>query len=224
MKYLLLLILSCLSCVLRLSAQESWQSALNKMPLAANSPPLNRDNGMSLLLGAFRSNEVVKALIFLPGVSDDFFLINREKPKLNITASTLFQAITALTNATEVRATFRKPFLLLHTARDYLEPHSSIEHSRTAEKLQQQRHWPQLFLNDTHWERLQPALKKNLRIKVLPDAESADAWHFNRHSFAGWNLTDWELLTTLSLTGKTSFTVQKDRITFQVDSRPATSP
>ena len=224
MNHRLLLILCWLSCDFGVSADESWQTVLSKMPLPANSPPLNRDNGMSLLLGAFQSNDVVKALIFLPGVSDDFFLINRDKPKLNIAASNLFQTITALTNATEVRATFRKPFLLLHTARDHLEPHSSIEHSKTAEKLQQQRHWPHLVLNDTHWERLQPALKKNLRIKVLPDAESADAWHFNRHSFAGWNLTDWELITALSLTGKTSFTVQKDRITFQVDSRPATSP
>ena len=197
-------------------ADENWETALSRMPLDTNPAPLNRDNCMPLMLGAFQSNAVIKALIFLPAVADDFYLLNRDQPKLNIRAANLREAVVALTNATAVRASFRFPFLLLHLQRDNLEPIFVIRHAATAIRLKEKCHLPQVLFNDRHWERVQPLLEQGMGVKVLPAAISEDAWHFNRHNLAGSNLTDWEVLSALSLAGKTSFTVGRDRIVFQV--------
>ena len=197
-----------------IAAQENWPDALRKMEFSAGTPPLNRDNAMSVMLRAFQSNTVVKGMIFLPAVADDFFLINRGKPDLNLRPRHLLEAVAALTNATAVRATFRPPLLLLHLERDRLEPVFTIKNPAVAARLQQQRQLPHALFVDTHWERVQPALEKNLGLAFLPAAQSEDAWHFNRHYLAAWGLSDWELLTALSLAGKTSFTVQKSRVVF----------
>src|SRR5947209_18774338 len=104
------------------------------MPISAETR-LNRDNSIPLILRAFRSNEVVKALVWLPAVSDDFYLISRDKPKLNLEATNLLDAITALTRATELRATFQPPFLLLHLDRDHLEPSLIVNDAPAAARL-----------------------------------------------------------------------------------------
>ena len=211
----LLLAIACLGFLAaRLPAGESWMEALRQMPLPAGTPPLNRDNAMRALLDAFASNATVKALIFLPAVSDDFYLFNRDRPKLNITARHFLDAITALTNATPVRATFRAPFLLLHLERDFLEPICSTQDDPAAGRLKAKSGLAHAHFIDTHWERLQPALQKSVTMKVRPDAQSEDAWHFSRHNLAGWNLSNWELLQALSLAGKTACTVRRDQIVF----------
>src|SRR6187402_870208 len=102
----------CVGLCLSFGAEQTWQSALARMPLPSPAPLLNRDNAVCVLLESFRSNAIVKALAVLPGVSDDFYLVNRDKPKLDLRATNLLEAIIALTNATTVRATFRAPFLL----------------------------------------------------------------------------------------------------------------
>jgi len=185
------------------------------MALPPGSPPLNRDNAIPLLLGAFSSNDVLKAMIFLPAVSDDFYLFNRAKPQLNIKAGNLFEAVTALTNATGLRATFRERFLLLHMDRDVLEPACLIRDAARAAQLKRVSHLRHARFSDMHWEKLQPVLQKTATIEVRPPAQSEDAWHFSRHNLAGWNLTDWELLNAVSLAGNTVCTVQKERLVFQ---------
>jgi hypothetical protein len=184
------------------------------MPLSAKTP-LNRDNCLPLLLKAFQSNDVVRALVFLPAVSDDFYLINRDQPKLNLTATNLLGAISALTNVTAVRATFKPPLLLLHLDREVLEPTVIIQHGPTAARLRQGGHLPRALWVDAHWERLQPVLQSKLKLRVLPEGGSLDAWHFARHNLSGWNLADWDLLAALSLTGKTTISIQPNRLLFQ---------
>lgn len=183
------------------------------MPLKADII-LNRDNCLPMLLSAFQSNAVVKALVFLPAVSDDFYLINRDQPKLDLKADNLLAAITALTNATAVRATFRAPCLLLHLDRDALEPKLFVHHPGTVERLKKSCHLPHALWVDTHWERLQPTLQEGLKVKILPAGPSSDAWHFARHNLAAWNLPDWELAVALSLSGKTSLSVEANRLVF----------
>ena len=167
---------------------------------------------MSLLLNAFASNQVIAALVFLPAVSDDFYLINRDRPKLNLRADNILEALTALTNATALRVTFKRPMLLLHLDRDVLEPHLMIRDSATAERLKRLHDLPHALWIDAHWERVQPKLQAALKMSVLPAGGSVEAWHFARHNLAAWNLTDWDLLAALSLTGKTAVSVQKNRI------------
>src|SRR5882724_8907418 len=102
-------------------ADENWQSALNKMPMVANVVELNRTNCVSLLLNSFQSNGVVKALIFMPGATDEFYFFSRARATLTNSNPTLLDAIIALTNQTYIQADFRPPLLLLHTTEDALD-------------------------------------------------------------------------------------------------------
>ena len=185
------------------------------MPLPASAPPLNRDNAASILLHSFRSNDVVKGFLILPDVFDDFYLINRDKPALNIRAANLLEALTQLTNVTTVRVTFREPFVMAHLSSDKLEPNIVVEDAATARPLKAERSLAYGVFVDAHWERLQPALMSELKRKVLPMADSQEAWHFARHNFAGCNLTAWQLISATALSGKTTVTVQKRAIVFR---------
>jgi hypothetical protein len=204
----------------RLLAVEAWEAALERMPLGEGSASFGRDNCMELFLRAFRSNDTVKALIFLPGVADDFYLINRSKPKLHLRASNLREGVIALTNATAVRVSFRAPFLLLHTATDLLEPSVTIKSKTKAGQLKDRGSLPHAFYLDRHWDIVQPELERVLGLRVLPRSRSEDAWHFHRHYVAGWHLTDWELLQAVALASRTAFILHRTKAVFRVDARP----
>ena len=189
--------------------------ALRAMPV----PPvaLNRSNAVDVLLGSFQSNAVVKAVVVLPGVSDDFYLIHRDAPALNLRATNLWAAIVALTNATPMRVTWRESFVLLHAgAREVLQASMRMDDTAMAGRLREQRLSGRMLHLDAHWEVVQPALERALGRTVRPQGASTDAWHFNRHNLAGWNLTGWELLEVISLTGGTKVTVQNRGIDFQI--------
>jgi hypothetical protein len=218
-KPLLLLILCCAACARVFPAEAGLADALRAMPL----PPgtrINRENAMEVILDALQSNTVVKAIVILPGVADDFYLIHRDAPKLNLRAANLLEAITVLTNATEVRATFQQPFFLLYVQRDALNPACVAEDERIARTLKNQVHLRHACWKDMHWENIQPAVQKALSRTVKPKGPSSDAWHFSRHNLAGWELSDWELLNALSLAAGTKVTVQKKGIVFAVRGTP----
>ena len=193
---------------------------LRAMPL----PPaatLNRSNAVDVLLGAFQSNGVIKAIVILPGVSDDFYLIHRDAPALNLRATNLWEGIVALTNATAMRVTWRKPFVLLHARpSDVLQASMRIEDAAMAGRLKLQNLPERVLHLDAHWETIQPALERALGRRVRPEGASTEAWHFNRHNLTGANLTGWELLEAVSLTGGTTVTVQKLGIHFQIRDTP----
>lgn len=194
--------------------------ALRAMPLPA-AATLNRSNAVDVLLGAFQSNGVIKAIVILPGVSDDFYLIHRDAPALNLRATNLWEGIVALTNATAMRVTWREPFVLLHAgAREVLRASIRIEDMAMAGRLKL-KNLPERVLHlDAHWETIQPALERALGRRVRPEGASTEAWHFNRHNLTGANLTGWELLEAVSLTGGTTVTVQKLGIHFQIRDTP----
>lgn len=64
---------------LAVGAAETWQSALSRMPLGTNVTQLNRANCVGIMLRAFQSNTVVKALVFMPGATDEFYFFRRAK-------------------------------------------------------------------------------------------------------------------------------------------------
>jgi hypothetical protein len=71
---------------------------------------------------------------------------------------------------------------------------------------------------------LLPYLTAALHVNFVPGLDSADSYHFYRHSFAACNLTGWEALIAISLAGRSVFTVDDNRVLFEVDRRPREAP
>lgn len=137
---------------------------------------------------------------------------------------TLLDAINALTNQTYIRVAFQPPFLLLHTMADFLDPIVNVEDAATAEKLKQRRFVPHGIYNDRDWEVLQPILKRSLKVDIRPWRYSVDSWHFYRHCFAAWDLSGWEAVKATALAGRTSPTVGRKIVVFEVDRRVRAAP
>jgi hypothetical protein len=219
MRGVLCCLLFCLLPVGR-GAAGTWEVALDRMPLGTNVTQLSRTNCVGIMLGALQSNSVVKALIFMPGATDEFYFLRRARADLTNSPASLLDAVRALTGQTLIRATFRPPLLLLHTDEDLLEPVIKIEHQPTADKLRQARSVSHWVYNDRDWDFIRPALGSSLRIGLRPWPRSQDSWHFYRHSFASWNLTGWEALESTALAGKTAITVRRKQAVFTLDTRP----
>ena len=195
-----------------LFAAESWQSALSRMPLEPNITELSRSNCVEVMLRAFQSNDVVKALIFMPGATDEFYMFKRARAQLTNASPTLLDAVVALTNQTLIRATFRVPFLLLHSDEDSSEPLIKIESESAIEKLKHTRFVGHGVYNDRDWDFMQPILRDCLKADIRPWRYSRASWHFYRHSFAAWNLDGWEALEAVAFAGKTRLTVRRKSV------------
>ena len=204
-------------------AENSWQAVLATMPLSPGTTQLSRSNCVAVMLRAFQSNDTVKALIFMPGATDEFYFFRRATAALTNQSPTLLDAVLALTNQTLIRVTFRSPMLLLHTVEDPTEPLFQIEDWNAEERLHKAHFVPHALYDDRDWNFLLPILSKRMKTRILPYRNTRDSWHFFRHSFAAWNLTGWEALEAVSLAGKTTFTVQKRRVIFEGETRPPPS-
>jgi len=208
MRRLTIWILLCLLHV-TLLASESWESAFSQMPLGASVTELNRTNCVEVMLKAFQSNEVVKALIFMPGATDEFYMFKRARARLTNASPTLLDAVSALTNQTLIRAMFRAPFLLLHSDEDPLELLTAVKSESAAEKVKRTRFVAHGVYNDRDWDYMQPILRDCLKVDIQPWRYSRASWHFYRHSFAAWNLNGWEALEAVAFAGKTRFAVRR---------------
>jgi hypothetical protein len=203
---------------------EAWQEPLSHMPLLTTSKDLNRTNCVEVFLRSFQSNGVVKALVFMPGATDEFYLFRRARAVLVSQHPSLLEAVDALTNQTFIRATFRSPYLLLHTQEDSLEPINTIQDEDTAQRLRQKIRVNWLSCNDRDWDFLQPILKQRLKIALRPWRYSSDSWHFYRHSFIAWDINGLQALEIASYAGKSKFTLHHREARFEVDPRAGTPP
>jgi len=206
------------------SAGESWQDALGRMPLGEGVTELNRTNCVPLMLDAFQSNGVVKALIFMPGATDELYFFRRAHATLTDAHPSLLDAVTALTNQTHIQATFQPPLLLLHTTEDSLDVIAVVKNESTAAKLHQRFVPDRVLLNDADWGVARSTLKGKLNIGLRPFENASETWHFYRHNFTACGVTDWEMLETLALAGKTTFTVHWLTAGFQPDRREGVPP
>jgi hypothetical protein len=207
-----------------MGASEPWEAALARMPLKTGVRQLNRTNCVELMLAAFQSNAVAKALIFMPGATDEFYMFRRAEAELTGAAPSLLDAVSALTNQTLIRATFRGPLLLLHTDEDPLEPDGRVEHAGTAEELRHLHTVPHVLWNDRDWDAIQPLLRARLKVDLRPWRGSKDSWHFYRHSLAGWDLNGYEALEATALAGKSKFLVKRGKVIFEPDPRVRATP
>lgn len=217
---------------LPLLAVETWESAIDQMPLNTTFTELNRTNCVEVMLRAFQSNDVVKALVFMPGATDEFYMFKRARAEMTNDSPTLLDAVSALTNQTLIRATFRAPFLLLHSDEDPLDLSITIESESAVEKLGRTRFVGHGLYNDRDWDFMQPILRDCLKADIKPWRGSRASWHFYRHSFAAWNLTGREALQAVAFAGKTAFTVRRKsavdfkgiEVEFKPDARVRTVP
>jgi hypothetical protein len=205
-------------------AGETWQDALNRMPLGANITALDRTNCVPLMLNAFQSNGVVKALIFMPGATDELYFFRRVHAILTNANPTLLEAVSTLTNHTFIQATFRPPFLLLHTTEDALDGFAAVKNESTAAKLRQRIVPGRVRLEDADWQDVRDTVNGQLRVGLRPFPNAMATWHFYRHNFVACGVTDWEMLETLALAGKTTFTVNWLTVDFQPDRRAGVTP
>jgi hypothetical protein len=210
-----------------LAAQTAWQEEFAKMPLTEKVSELNRHNCVQVMLGSLQRNPAVKALIFMPGATDEFYFFHRAKATLTNSAPTLLDAVSALTNQTYILATLRPPFLLMRTAEDPLDPVIVIQDRRTADRLHKRHFEKHGVFNDRDWDFMQPILSFDLDTKMLPALHSHESHHFFRHSFVEFDLNGWDALRAVALAGKTGFTVQRKKVVFIGDTRvlaPAVPP
>ena len=208
-------------------ADESWQDALSRMPLGVPQSgmiELNRTNCVPLMLDAFQSNGVVKALIFMPGATDELYFFRRAHATLTNANPSLLDAIAALTNQTHIQATFQPPLLLLHTTEDSLDVIAIVKNKSTAAKLHQRLVPDRVQLEDADWGEARKALKGKSGVGLRPLENATETWHFYRHSFTACGVTDWEMLETLAFAGKTTFTVNWLTADFQPDRREGVAP
>ncbi|MFN7138242.1 MAG: hypothetical protein ACK4UN_02765 [Limisphaerales bacterium] len=202
-----------------LQAFESWQSSLARMPLKTNVVQLTKANTIPLMLESFQQDHTVKAVIFMPGATDELYFFDRVQAGVTNDTPTLLDAVNALTDQTFIEATFRSPYLLLHSREDPVEPFYTIQDESTATRIKKKKFRKHLLSNDRDWHALQPYLEFYADTTVLPPKGSAASNHFFRHSYAAWNLTAWEALEATALAGKTTFTVQRRKVVFEGDKR-----
>jgi len=208
----------------RAVAASPWFAALNSMPLGEHVTELDRTNCIPVMLNAFQSNAVVKAIVFMPGATDELYFFRRARAVLPRPNASLADAIVALTNQTYIRADFRAPFLILHTTEDPLDPIAVARDKATAARLQARIVPDRLVFNDCEWDKLRATLKHKLSVSLRPFSNTPDSWHFYRHNFAACGLTQWQLLEAIAMAGQTTFTVHWLTADFQLDTRAGPTP
>ena len=176
------------------------------------------------MLNAFQSNATVKALIFLPGATDELYFFRRAHAKLTNANPSLLDAVVALTNQTYIEATFRPPLLLLHTTEDPLDTLATVKNKSTAAKLHQKPVPERVVFNDSGWDNVRAVLNNKMSVGLRPFSNAPDSWHFYRHNFATCGVTGWEMLEAIALTDKTKFTVHWLTVDFQLDQRSGSVP
>jgi hypothetical protein len=194
------------------------------MPLGGSVTELNQTNCVPLMLDAFQSNAVIKALVFMPGATDELYFFRRVRAVMTNANPSLLDAVAALTNQTYIRAEFRHPLLLLHTTEDSLDGFAAVKNKATDAKLRQRLVPGMVRLTDADWGEVRTALKGKLGVGLRPFENAAETWHFYRHNFAACGVTDREMLETLALAGKTTFTVNWRTAVFQPDRRESAPP
>ena len=208
-------------------AGEPWQDALARMPLGVPQSAvikLNRTNCVPLMLDAFQSNGVVKALIFMPGATDELYFFRRAHAVLTNATPSLLDAVMALTNQTFIQVTFQPPLLLLHTTEDSLDVIAAVKNKSTGAKLRHRLVPGRILLEDADWGVVRSTLKGKLSVGLRPFENTLPSWHFYRHNFAACGVTDWEMLETLALAGKTTFTLNWLTADFKPDRRAGITP
>jgi hypothetical protein len=219
-----ILVTACFLAVVPLLQAESWPEVLARMPLRGHVTYLNRTNCAEILLPAFQSNTTVKAIIFMPGSTDELYFFRRAQAVLTNQNPTLLDALVALTNQTHIRVVFKPPFVLLHSEEDVLDLQIDLQHAPTKEKLQKKdtrQHW---VFYDQDWDALRKTIKGQISPIIWPGPYANESRHFYRNTFSTWNLTGWETLEAAAYAARARIIVRRHSVVFEPDERVGALP
>jgi len=207
------------SAFVRATHAEDWTQALARMPLGTNVIWLTRTNCAEMLFQALPANPTVKAIVFLPGATDELYFFRRVNAHLTNAQPTLLDAVLALTNQTPLRMTFRAPLLLIYSEEDVLDLDIKVEHPGTVQKLKAGTVPGRQEFLDRDWKIIRDHHLRKMSVGISPLNRFSVTRHFYRHTYAAWNLSAWETLEATAYAGKTRFTVGRNRVTFDLDER-----
>ena len=207
--------------VLQTLGDESWKVELASMPLGENRIHFFKSEPAKIILPAFKTNPVVKAIVFMPSATDELYFNDRGSSVFTNSNATLLDAVSELTKHSGIQAIFRAPFLLLGETNDFSTALLKPEGSPLFERLREKPFTPEWLMIDKEWEQLYPTLKKYLGTRITPGVQSRDSWHFYRVSFAAHGLNALEAVELVSLATQTEVEGEKHRLIF---SRRAPSP
>lgn len=208
-----------LTCTNAFAGETNWPSALAAMPIGSNVSVLNQTNCAEVMLARFQSNAAVKALIFMPGATDELYFFRRVQVTLTNANPTMLDAIIALTNQSPLHITNQGAFLLLYSCEDVLDLDIKIQHEKTAAKLKAGKPLLHLLMIDRDWTQFLGVTQKRISATLWPFPRTKESWHFYRHTFAARNLTPWETLEAAAYSGKAKFTVVRGKVNFELDER-----
>ncbi len=200
---------------------ELWKTELARMPLSTNRIHFSKAEPAVVILRAFQTNPIVKAIVFLPGATDELYFNDRGSLVFTNANTTVFDAISELTKHSGIQAVFRAPFLLLGETNDFFAPLLKPATAILFEKLREKPFDQKWLMIDREWEQLYPTLKKYLETRIMPGAQSRDSWHFYRVSFAAYGLNGLEAVELIALATQTEVEARKHHLVF---SRRATNP
>ena len=204
---------------LQVRAELTWKEALDSMPVATNSLRIFKTAAPQLILSALRSNEVVKGIVFLPAATDELYFFDHGLRTWAGQPGSLTDALTELTNGTPFQITYQKPLLLVHVARDRLDP--VVPEEVRGKEIRAG--WSGVWI-DAPWERVEPALAKVMGSRLSPAASSKEAWHFYRMYAAGQGLGGAELMRAVALAGRLKVARHGSKLHFALDDRPMLLP
>lgn len=198
---------------------QDWTNALARMPIGTNVAWLTRTNCAQVLFQALSADATVKAIVFMPGATDELYFFHRVNVRLTNARPSLLDAVQALTNQSPLRIVFRAPLLLIHSEEDVLELDIKVEHPATVSKLKAATIAGRQEFLDRDWKAVRDHHLRKIAVGISPLNRFAITRHFYRHTYAGWNLTAWETLEATAFAGKTRFVVGRNRATFDLDER-----
>jgi phosphoenolpyruvate synthase/pyruvate phosphate dikinase len=203
---------------------QDWQGEFARMPLRVEPQLIVRTNSMQIMLAAFQRNPVVKALIFMPATTDEYYFFKRANFTLTNANPSLLDAVVALTNQTSVRLEIVRGMMRLYMPEDLTEHRYEVVSEQAVGRLKSRRFAEHVYLYDRDWDYLLPALEKRMDSWFTPGRKDPNSYHFYRHSIAAWDLTCWEMLEAAALAGRSSFTVDKRQIRFVFDGARSPRP
>lgn len=194
---------------------QDWQSHFANIPIGAKTFRAHLTPPVEMILTNFKPTAEIRAVVLMPGAADRLYFYDWGEVTLPDNP-TLLDAVTALTNAADLRVFVAPPFLLIGREYDDPTPPLSVAPDISSEKLKlnERKLRGRTYYLDRSYDRIVPSAEKLTRLKLKPTRRSFASWHFYRLAFVGYNLTAAEFLKALAYGTKCSVTVDRKYATF----------